>query len=133
MPTRIIYHVTPGLAGWQVKRGRATRASSTHATKAEAIRAAADLATSHPLAQVVVHNAAGVITADRLYDRTAHQKKQTLKLTVRKIRDTKAKNKARAVRLARKRRQAALLGLRRKQRKTRAFSAAVRAGMRKNR
>jgi hypothetical protein len=66
MPTRVIYHVTPGTAGWQVKRGRAARASSIHVTKAAAVRAAADLATSHPLAQVVVHNAAGVIGIDEL-------------------------------------------------------------------
>ena len=143
MAARIIYHVLPSPAGWAVKKGRAARASSTHATKITAFRAAVKLAHNHPVAQIVEHDAAGVIVADRLYERSDYRKVTAKKRAVAKARKTKLRKrrrKARAVTKARKtkikkrrhaahkrrvRRKAARLGLARRRRRSAARSAAA--------
>lgn len=143
MAARIIYHVLPGPLGWAVKKGRAARASSTHATKTKALRAAAVLARNHPTAQVVEHDATGVIVADRLYERRDYRKAMAKKRAVAKARKTRLKKHRRvrrAVTKARKtrrrqhrhalrkrqvRRKAAQLGLARRRRRAAARRAAA--------
>lgn len=125
MVTRVIYHVLPGPAGWTVKKGRAGRASITHKTKIKAFRAAAALARNHPVAQIVEHDAAGVIVADRLYERRDYRKTQKKKRTVAKARKTKLKKRRRAARKRLVRRKAARLGLARRRRRSLARSAAA--------
>lgn len=140
---RVIYHVVPGRSGWTVKQGRAGRASSTHATKSKALRAAARLARNHPQAQVVEHDAAGVIVADRRYERRDYRKTRKKKRAVAKARRTRLKKYRRvrrAVAKARKtrrkqhrhalrerliRRKAARLGLERRRRRAAARRAAA--------
>ena len=131
MVSRIIYHVVPGGENWLVKRGSGDKASSRHPRKTQALRAASDLAKSHPLAQVVVHNADGRIVADRLYDRTAHRKKVKAKETVKKSRDTRERKRRQAQRERLKRRDAAQLGLARRKRQRLKRSAAARKGAKK--
>ena len=125
MAARIIYHLLPSPAGWAVKKGRAARASSTHATKSMALRAAAALARNHPLAQVVEHDAGGVIVADRRYERSAYRKVKAVKRKVAKARKTKLKKHRRAARKRLVRRKAAHLGLARRRRRSVARSAAA--------
>jgi len=67
IPARITYHVVPDQDGWHVKKRKAKKASSTHLKKEDALRAASDVAKSHPLSQVVVHKASGIIVSDRKY------------------------------------------------------------------
>ena len=76
MPTRITYHVVPDPSGWLVKKGRAKKASSAHTTKDEALHAASDLAKNHPLSQVVVHKASGIIASDRTYEYRHYRQKK---------------------------------------------------------
>lgn len=146
---RVIYHVVPGRSGWTVKQGRARRASSTHATKAKALSAAAKLARNHPQAQVVEHDAAGVIVADRRYERRDYRKTRKKKQAVAKARKTRLKKRRRvrrAVAKARKtrrrqhrralhkrriRRKAAKLGLDRSRRRTAARRATARKAARR--
>lgn len=123
MATRIIYHVLPSPAGWAVKKGRAARASSTHPTKPKALRAAAKLARNHPTAQVVEHDAGGVIVADRRYERSGYRKVKAVKRKVAKARKTKLKKRRRAARKRLVRRKAARLGLARQRRRSAARSA----------
>jgi hypothetical protein len=133
MASRIIYHVLPSLSGWQVKRGSGDKASSRHPRKTQALRAAGDLARSHPLAQVVVHNADGRIVTDRLYDRAAFRKKAKAKLTVKKGRATRERKRRQAQRARLKRRDAAQLGLARRRRQQLKRSAAARKAARSRR
>ncbi len=125
MVARIIYHVLPNPAGWSVKKGRAARASSTHPTKPKALRAAAKLARNHPTAQVVEHDAGGVIIADRRYERSDYRKTKAAKRTVAKARKTKLKKRRRAARKRLVHRKAARLGLARRRRRSAARSAAA--------
>jgi hypothetical protein len=143
MVTRVVYHVLPGADGWSVKKGRAARASSTHPTKTKALRAAAKLARNHPLAQVVEHDAAGVIVADRRYERSDYRKTRKKKRAaakarktrlrkhrrvrqaVAKARQTRRKERLRALRQRQARRQAARLGLARRRRRAAARRAAA--------
>ena len=125
MAARIIYHVLPSPAGWAVKKGRAARASSTHPTKPKALRAAAKLARNHPAAQVVEHDAGGVIVADRRYERSDYRKTKAAKSKVAKARKTRLKKRRRASRKRLVRRKAAHLGLARSRRRTVARSAAA--------
>lgn len=125
MAARIIYHVLPSPAGWAVKKGRAARASSTHPTKPKALRAAAKLARNHPTAQVVEHDAGGVIVADRRYERSDYRKTKAAKSKVAKARKTRLKKRRRASRKRLVRRKAAHLGLARSRRRTVARSAAA--------
>jgi hypothetical protein len=133
MAARVIYHVVPSPAGWAVKKGRARRASSTHTLKAKAMRAAAVLARNHPTAQVVVHDAAGVIVSDRRYERADHRKVVAAKRTVAKGRATRLKKRRRAVKKRLVRRKAARLGLARQRRRKVARSAAAKKGARSRR
>ena len=125
MAARMIYHVLPSPAGWAVKKGRAARASSTHPTKPKALRAAAKLARNHPTAQVVEHDAGGVIVADRRYERSDYRKTKAAKSKVAKARKTRLKKRRRASRKRLVRRKAAHLGLARSRRRTVARSAAA--------
>jgi hypothetical protein len=146
---RVIYHVVPGHSGWSVKQGRARRASSTHATKTEALSAAAKMARNHPQAQVVEHDAAGVIVADRRYERrdyrktrkkkravakarkTRVRKHRRVRRAVTKARKTRRKHHRRALRERQMRRMAARLGLARRRRRTAARRAAARKAARR--
>jgi Uncharacterized protein conserved in bacteria (DUF2188) len=125
MVARVIYHVLPSSAGWAVKKGRAARASSTHPTKPKALRAAAKLARNHPTAQVVEHDAGGVIVADRRYERSDYRKTKAAKRKVAKARKTRLKKRRRASRKRLVRRKAARLGLARRRRRSVARSAAA--------
>lgn len=125
MATRTVYHVLPGPAGWLVKKGKAAKASAAHVRKTQALRAAGDLARSHPLAQVVVHNAAGVITSDRTYGPKDYAKKKKKRAVVRKIKQAKVRRKRRQLRSRTKRRKAAKLGLARAKRVRQRRSAAA--------
>ncbi len=133
MAVRVIYHVVPHVAGWAVRKGRARRVSSTHTTKAKALRAGAVLARQHPTAQVVEHDAAGVIVADRRFERRDHQAVVVAKRTVAKARQTRLKKKQRAARQRLVRRKAARLGLARQRRRTVARSTAAKKAARSRR
>lgn len=117
MPTRITYHVVPDSSGWLVKKGRAKKASSAHTTKEEALRAASDVAKSHPLSQVVVHNASGVIESDRTYEYRHYKKKRKKKEISRKIRKGLKRNRRKESEQRLRRRKAAQLGIARLKRK----------------
>jgi len=94
MPRRVIYHVMPAPDGWQVRRGRAGRASAVHTSKPAALRTAGRLAKAHPHAQVIIHNADGTIAGDRTYDGQALRKKRRQRKRVKKMLRTKARNVA---------------------------------------
>jgi uncharacterized protein YdaT len=65
MADRKTYHVTPNQeGGWNVKGEGASRASSTHETKADAVDRARELAKSQSLGQVVVHKQDGTIQTE---------------------------------------------------------------------
>lgn len=104
MPIRVVYHVLPAPKGWQVRKGKAVRASSVHASKAAAVTSATALAKGHARSQVVIHAANGTITGDRTYDGKALARKRKVRAIVKKILKTKAKKKA-------KRRKAAKAGV----------------------
>lgn len=133
MARRIIYHVLPSVLGWLVKLGKGGKASSRHPHKTQALRAASDLARSHPLAQVVVHTADGRIDSDRLYGEVHHRAKLRKKRVAKKVRAglKRAKRKQQRTRL--KRRKAALKAVRRKVRERRLRSAAARKAALKRR
>ncbi|MBN1398990.1 MAG: DUF2188 domain-containing protein [Bacteroidetes bacterium] len=117
IPNRVTYHVVPDHGGWDVKKEKAKKASSSHPKKGEALRAASDIAKSHPKSQVVVHDSSGVIKSDRTYEYRHYKKKKKKKDISKKIkkgltRKKKEKNKERL-----KRRKAAKLGIIRMKRK----------------
>jgi len=63
------YHVAPHPeGGWKVEAEELGRASSTHRTKAEAVRAGRELAARQAPARLVVHRADGTIQEHRSYD-----------------------------------------------------------------
>lgn len=111
---KLVYHVLPDQGKWIVRKGSAKKASVVKDTKKEAMQAASDLAKSSPNSQVIVHKADGVIGTHWLYTRSDYQEKVKKKLTVKKARKTKAKNKRKASVEKGKRRKAALLGIARK-------------------
>jgi hypothetical protein len=117
MPARITYHVVPDPSGWLVKKGKAKKASSAHSTKDEALRAASDVAKSHPLSQVIVHNASGVIESDRTYEYRHYKKKKKKKEISRKIKKGLKRNKRKEKEQRLLRRKAAQLGIARLKRK----------------
>jgi hemerythrin superfamily protein len=66
--TRTVYRVTPTKDGrWQVTKKGATRASSTHDKKSEAVSRGRQFARKHRLAQLVVHTSAGKIQTEYTY------------------------------------------------------------------
>lgn len=68
MPKRMTYHVTPGAdGGWKVKEENASRASSNHDTKAEAIERAKELAKNQNLGQVIIHKQDGTFQTEYTY------------------------------------------------------------------
>jgi hypothetical protein len=111
MTSRIIYRVLPAGSSWQVRKGKATKASSRHATKKLAISRASDLAKNEPHAQLIVHNAAGKIESDRLYDVSAYRKKQRKRRTVTKIKKGLKRHKRKLAAKKTVRRKAVRLGL----------------------
>lgn len=68
MADRKTYHVTPNRAGgWTVKGAGASRASSTHGNKADAVDRAKELARNQALGQVVIHKQDGRIQTEHTY------------------------------------------------------------------
>jgi hypothetical protein len=68
MAKRVVYHVTPNKSGkWNVVRERASRPTSSHTTKKDAIDKARDLAKSKDLGQVKIHGRNGKIQEERTY------------------------------------------------------------------
>ena len=68
MASRRTYHVTPGPDGaWRVKAEGASRASSTHDKKTDAVQSAKDLAKTQSLGQVVIHGQDGKIQTEHTY------------------------------------------------------------------
>jgi len=68
MASRKTYHVTPNQdGGWNVKGQGASRASSTHDTKADAVDRGRELAKSQPLGQLVIHKQDGTIQTEYTY------------------------------------------------------------------
>jgi hypothetical protein len=68
MDERVVYHVQPvATGGWRVEREQASRASSTHPTKAAAVERAKELAKSHPLGQVIIHRQDGTLQTEHTY------------------------------------------------------------------
>jgi Uncharacterized protein conserved in bacteria (DUF2188) len=111
---KLVYHVLPDQGKWIVRKGSAKKASVVKESKKEAMAAARDLAKSSPNSQVIVHKSSGIIETHWLYTRSDYEEKTKKKLTVKKARKTKAKNKRKAQDERRKRRKAALLGIARK-------------------
>jgi hypothetical protein len=76
MASRIVYHVVPdGDDGWKVKANHASRASSTHATKVDAVARAKDLAKSQSLGQIVIHKQDGSFQTEHTYGQDPHPPK----------------------------------------------------------
>jgi hypothetical protein len=68
MAGRVVYHVvSDGDSGWKVKANHASRASSTHTNKVDAVAHARDLAKNQPLGQVVIHKQDGTIQTEHTY------------------------------------------------------------------
>lgn len=76
MASRKTYHVTPAPdGGWRVKAEGASRASSTHEKKADALDSAKDLAKNQPLGQVIVHRGDGKIQTEYTYKKDPYPPK----------------------------------------------------------
>lgn len=76
MANRKTCHVTPNKeGGWNVKGQGASRASSTHETKAEAVDRGRELAKSHDLGQLVIHKQDGTIQTEYTYVQDPHPPK----------------------------------------------------------
>lgn len=68
MAIRRTYHITPNAnGGWNVKAEDASRASSSHKTKAEAVTRGKELAKSQNLGQLVIHKQDGTIQIEYTY------------------------------------------------------------------
>jgi hypothetical protein len=117
LSARVIYHVVPDPNGWLVKKGKAKKASSAHATKEEALRAASDSAKNHPLSQVVVHKASGIIASDRTYEYRHYKQKKRKKEVIKRIKKGILKTKRKKSEERLRRRKAAQLGIARAKRK----------------
>lgn len=63
-----VYHVTPNGEGWHVEAEGASRASSTHTTKREAVDRARELAHAHVPSRLVIHRADGSIQRQHTYE-----------------------------------------------------------------
>ena len=76
MTKRKNYHVTPGTeGGWKVKEEKASRASSSHDTKAEAVGRAKELAKNQELGQVVIHKKDMTIQTEHTYGKDPYPPK----------------------------------------------------------
>jgi len=116
-PARITYHVVPDQDGWHVKKRKAKKASSTHLKKEDALRAASDVAKSHPLSQVVVHKASGIIASDRKFGYRHYKQKKRKKEVIKKIKKGLKRSKRKENEQRLRRRKAAQLGIARLKRK----------------
>lgn len=68
MSSRKVYHVVPNAdKGWRVQYEGAQRASSAHATKAEAVKAARQYAGNARPSQVIIHTKDGTIQTEYTY------------------------------------------------------------------
>ena len=68
MSKRKTYHVIPNKeGGWNVKGQGASRASSTHETKSDAVKHGRELAKNQPLGQLIIHKQDGVIQTEYTY------------------------------------------------------------------
>jgi len=76
MAKRKTYHVIPGTDGcWKVKEEKASRASNSHETKAEAVERAKELAKNQDLGQVVIHKQDGTIQTEHTYGKDPYPPK----------------------------------------------------------
>jgi hypothetical protein len=127
-PARITYHVVPNPGGWRVKKGKAKKASSAHLKKEDALRAASDVAKSHPLSQVVVHKASGIIASDRKYGYRHYKQKKRKKEVIKKIKKGLKRSKRKENEQRLRRRKAAQLGIARLKRKRYLHRLAIKKG-----
>ncbi len=67
MADRAVYHVTPNVNGWQVKGEGEDAKEFLVDDKENAIQHAKELAKSHHLSQVIVHNRDGQISDEFTY------------------------------------------------------------------
>ena len=76
MTKRKTYHVTPNTdRGWKVKEEKASRASSSHETKAQAVERAKMLAKNQDLGQVVIHKKDMTIQTEHTYGKDPYPPK----------------------------------------------------------
>jgi len=76
MSKRKTYHVTPGADGdWKVNGEKASKASSSHDTKAEAVDRAKEPAKNQELGQVVIHKKDGKIQTEHTYGKDPYPPK----------------------------------------------------------
>ncbi len=75
MTKRVVFHVVPSSEGWSVNREGASRASSNHQTKAEAVDRARGFAQSESLGQVKIHGTDGRIQEERTYGKDPYPPK----------------------------------------------------------
>jgi hypothetical protein len=67
MSKRKTHYVSPHDVGWQVKAQGAKRATAVFDTKAEAVKAGVDIASSQPLGQLRIQRQDGTIQDERTY------------------------------------------------------------------
>lgn len=76
MANRKTYHVTAdGDGGWCLKAEDASRASSTHDNKADAVQSAKGLAKKQAFGQVVIHGKDGRIQTEYTYGKDPYPPK----------------------------------------------------------
>jgi len=76
MTRRKTYHVIPRTnGGWNVKLENASRASSSHETKADAVARARELAKRQALGQVIIHKQDGTIQTEHTYGKDPYPPK----------------------------------------------------------
>ena len=76
MSNRKTYHVVPNKkSGWDVKAEKASRSSSSHETKSEAVERGKELAKNQPLGQIVIHKGDGTIQTEHTYGKDPHPPK----------------------------------------------------------
>jgi poly(hydroxyalkanoate) granule-associated protein len=68
---RKVYHIATHEDGWKVEAEGASRATSVHPTKEEALNAGRELAKSHVPSQVVVYKKDGTVQTEYTYDEEA--------------------------------------------------------------
>jgi hypothetical protein len=66
------YHVIPWLATWRVKRRDATRATTVHSSRLEAIEKARELAKKNACGKVIVHTRDGSVSRVTTYGKEPH-------------------------------------------------------------
>ena len=67
-------HVVPGISGWSVKKAGSSRATSVHATQAEAIAAATQIARNQKT-ELYIHGRDGRIRERNSYGNDPHPPK----------------------------------------------------------